>query len=133
MNGQPLTREHGYPLRVVAPGIVGARWVKWLTRIELRGEVSDAFAMQLDYKILKPPAMDGDEWIARVMGKGKGSGALGENGKDEEFREKLMKRHGPIMRMGVGSFIVDPTDEEEVEVGSKVKGYATGTDGELLF
>ena len=33
MNGAPLSREHGYPARVVAPGCVGARCVKWLGRI----------------------------------------------------------------------------------------------------
>lgn len=30
MNGKPLTRDHGYPVRVVVPGVVGARNVKWL-------------------------------------------------------------------------------------------------------
>ena len=28
-----LTLHHGYPLRVVAPGIAGTRSVKWLRRI----------------------------------------------------------------------------------------------------
>ena len=35
MNGEPIPRDHGYPLRLVAPGIVGARQVKWLNKIEL--------------------------------------------------------------------------------------------------
>ena len=35
MNGEPLTREHGAPLRLVVPGWFGIAWVKWLTRIEL--------------------------------------------------------------------------------------------------
>jgi DMSO/TMAO reductase YedYZ molybdopterin-dependent catalytic subunit len=35
VNGRPLPREHGWPLRVVAPGKWGYKWVKWVTEIEL--------------------------------------------------------------------------------------------------
>ena len=35
VNGQPLPLEHGYPLRLVARGKYGSRWVKWLTHIEV--------------------------------------------------------------------------------------------------
>ena len=35
MNGVPLPREHGYPLRAVVPGIYGMKNVKWITGIEL--------------------------------------------------------------------------------------------------
>jgi DMSO/TMAO reductase YedYZ molybdopterin-dependent catalytic subunit len=34
MNDQPLTTEHGAPLRLVVPGWYGMASVKWLTRIE---------------------------------------------------------------------------------------------------
>ncbi len=34
MNGQPLTREHGFPARLLVPGLYGLKSVKWLTRIE---------------------------------------------------------------------------------------------------
>ncbi len=33
--GQPLSRGHGYPLRLVAPDQRGVNWVKWLTRIRI--------------------------------------------------------------------------------------------------
>ncbi|MBI2946088.1 MAG: sulfite oxidase [Verrucomicrobia bacterium] len=35
MNGEPLPKNHGAPLRLVVPGWFGIAWVKWLTRIEL--------------------------------------------------------------------------------------------------
>ena len=34
MNGAPLTREHGFPLRIFIPGKYGMKMPKWLTRIE---------------------------------------------------------------------------------------------------
>lgn len=36
MNGQPLAKEHGYPLRLIVPGWYGIAWVKWLSRIEVQ-------------------------------------------------------------------------------------------------
>jgi len=35
MNGEPLPHEHGFPLRLIAPGWYGVANVKWLTRIEV--------------------------------------------------------------------------------------------------
>ena len=34
-NGVPLPRAHGFPARVVAEGVYGGRWVKYLTAITL--------------------------------------------------------------------------------------------------
>jgi sulfite oxidase len=51
MNGEPLTPEHGAPLRMVVPGYAGVRSAKWLTRIEVRDTPSDAPIQAHDYKL----------------------------------------------------------------------------------
>ena len=38
MNGEELPPEHGYPIRVVVPGHVGVRNVKWVTKITTSDE-----------------------------------------------------------------------------------------------
>ena len=35
MNGEPLAQEHGFPARLLVPGIYGMKNVKWLTAVEL--------------------------------------------------------------------------------------------------
>ena len=54
MNGKPLPADHGYPLRVVVPGTIGARQVKWLSRIILSKEESNSFWQKKDYKTVSP-------------------------------------------------------------------------------
>lgn len=51
MNGEPLAAEHGFPLRAVVPGWVGARSVKWLTEIEVRSVPSDNYFQTQAYRI----------------------------------------------------------------------------------
>jgi DMSO/TMAO reductase YedYZ molybdopterin-dependent catalytic subunit len=34
MNGYPLAREHGYPVRMLIPGLYGQKMPKWLSRVE---------------------------------------------------------------------------------------------------
>lgn len=54
MNGEELPRDHGFPLRVVVPGVVGARNVKWLARITVGPEESQSHWQQKDYKGFSP-------------------------------------------------------------------------------
>ncbi|KAH7140104.1 Oxidoreductase, molybdopterin-binding domain-containing protein [Dactylonectria estremocensis] len=54
MNGQPLPRDHGFPLRAVVPGHVAARSVKWLSHISLSDEESTSQWQRRDYKCFGP-------------------------------------------------------------------------------
>lgn len=54
MNGEALTRDHGFPLRCVVPGVVGARNVKWLAKIKISKHESDSHWQQKDYKAMNP-------------------------------------------------------------------------------
>lgn len=40
MNEEDIPRDHGYPLRVIVPGFVGVRNVKWISEIKLQKEES---------------------------------------------------------------------------------------------
>ncbi|KAE8718190.1 Sulfite oxidase [Hibiscus syriacus] len=66
MNGEPLNRDHGYQLRVILPGVIGARSVKWLDSINIIAEECQGFFMQKDYKMF-PPSVDWDniDWSTR--------------------------------------------------------------------
>ena len=59
MNGEPLPPVHGYPLRVVVPGWIGARSVKWLHKIKLQEAPSDNYFQAVAYRLF--PASIGPE------------------------------------------------------------------------
>jgi sulfite oxidase len=54
MNGEPLPPVHGAPVRVVVPGYIGARSVKWLERIEVRRAPWDGYYQDVAYRLLAP-------------------------------------------------------------------------------
>ncbi|CAD5166229.1 sulfite oxidase-like isoform X1 [Musa acuminata AAA Group] len=66
MNGEILSRDHGYPLRVIVPGVIGARSVKWLDHINIIEDECQGFFMQKDYKMF-PPSVNWDNinWLTR--------------------------------------------------------------------
>jgi sulfite oxidase len=51
LNGAPLTPAHGFPLRVVIPGWIGARSVKWLGRISVQPQPSVNYFQAKAYRI----------------------------------------------------------------------------------
>jgi DMSO/TMAO reductase YedYZ molybdopterin-dependent catalytic subunit len=64
MNGQPLTADHGFPLRVVVPGWYGVQNVKWLNALEVSHERFMGRFQARDYvTIMGRRAGDKTEWI----------------------------------------------------------------------
>ena len=59
MNGEPLPLVHGAPLRVVVPGYIGARSVKWIERIEVRSRPWEGYFQHVAYRLLPPDGKPG--------------------------------------------------------------------------
>lgn len=104
MNDKPLPPAHGHPIRVVIPGVTGARWVKWLDRITVQESESPNYYQRRDYKILPPDATD------------------------SQSAEKYWDKVPPIMEMPINSVVAVPDDNETVTLPAsgkvEVKGYA---------
>ena len=95
MNGEPLTQVHGAPLRVVVPGYIGARSVKWLERIELRAEPWEGYFQNVVYRLLPE-----DEQPAPGAGM-------------------------PLGLVALNSDVLSPADGDTVPAGPlEVRGYA---------
>jgi sulfite oxidase len=103
MNGQPLPPTHGAPLRVVVPGYIGARSVKWVDRITVQDQPSDNYFQATAYRLL-PAGAD-----PRAARPGDGQSL------------------GPI---AVNSAILQPDDGAVLAAGpAQISGYAvTGDD-----
>ncbi len=70
MNGRPLAPEHGFPLRAVVGGYVGARSVKWLSGITLQREPSDNYYQAVEYRLFPPhvTAESADYSVGEMLG-----------------------------------------------------------------
>jgi sulfite oxidase len=75
INDEALPPIHGGPLRVVVPGYIGARSVKWVTRITAQREPSRNHFQAKSYRLL-PPEADPD---AAPPGEGVPLGAVAVN------------------------------------------------------
>ena len=95
MNGEPLPRVHGAPLRVVVPGYIGARSVKWLERIEVRSTPWPGYFQHVVYRLLPEDGTPGP-----------GAGM-------------------PLGLVALNSDVLSPADGETVAAGPlEVRGYA---------
>ena len=69
MNGAPLPREHGFPVRLLVPGYYGFKSVKWLTRLVLDGSGLGYWA-HVGWSDLPPIASTARIDVARREGRG---------------------------------------------------------------
>lgn len=120
MNGSPLTARHGHPLRVIVPGIIGARSVKWLSGISISNTESSNHYQQRDYKVLT-----GDV-AARIE----------QAGDDAEEKGRIMEGVEPMMDNPVNCVVAVPENDGETVHRDRdgrvyVRGYAIpgGKDG----
>ncbi|KAF2762165.1 hypothetical protein EJ05DRAFT_199535 [Pseudovirgaria hyperparasitica] len=113
MNGEMLRPDHGKPLRVVIPGQIGGRSVKWLKKLILAEAPSDNWYHIYDNRVL--PTMVSPEESANKP----------EWWTDERYA---------IYDLSTNSAIAYPAHEEQLcTVGApenyRVKGYAYGGGG----
>lgn len=99
MNDAPLAATHGFPLRVVVPGYIGARSVKWLSEIMLHDEPSDNYFQAHAYKLFPPQT----------------------NASNVDWSQGLM-----LGEQSLNAVICRPHEGEELRAGRiLVQGYAT--------
>ncbi len=106
MNDAPLPPLHGYPLRVVVPGYVGARSVKWLAQMTIQATPSTNHFQSHAYKIFPPQIrVEEADWAMGLT--------LGE--------------------LPVNAVICQPADGESVPAGRlTVQGYALAGGGRRI-
>jgi DMSO/TMAO reductase YedYZ molybdopterin-dependent catalytic subunit len=70
MNGRPLSRDHGAPVRLVVPGWYGCTCIKWVEQISLVDESAESTSQMLEYATrtqqIGSPAIAKDFLPARI-------------------------------------------------------------------
>ncbi|CAJ2512191.1 Uu.00g052060.m01.CDS01 [Anthostomella pinea] len=102
MNGEMLAPDHGKPLRIIIPGQIGGRSVKWLKKIIVTREPSDNWYHIYDNRVL--PTMISPEMSAD----------LPDTWKDE--------RHA-IYDLNTNSATCYPAHDEKLPLGQGLKSY----------
>jgi len=122
MNGAPLPPVHGGPVRVVVPGYIGARSVKWLDRVELRAEPWDGHFQVTAYRLLAP-----DEAPAPGVGM-----PLGEVALNAEILEPAAGARVAAGRVAARGYAFAGGERQVARVDVSADGGATWRRAELL-
>ena len=105
MNGAPLPTEHGFPLRLIAPGWYGVANVKWLTRIEVVDQRYAGRFMARDYVTIREETRDGHTvWTFATV----------RHDRLKSAPAKVTRRHGRYTIMGAAWGA--PIAEVEVQI-----------------
>ncbi|KAK0101791.1 hypothetical protein ONS95_006941 [Cadophora gregata] len=117
-NGQILSPRFGFPVRMIAPGIIGARATKWLDEITVQDKESQNAYQSRDYKILPETVQTKEQYLAN-------DGAIWDT--------------VPAMQRSlINSVVAYPTQDDTVTLDAdgmiEVKGYAIpgGYDGPVV-
>jgi DMSO/TMAO reductase YedYZ molybdopterin-dependent catalytic subunit len=102
MNGEPLSRWHGHPARLVVPGWTATYWVKCLTEVSILDKPFDGFWMKTAYRVPR--------------------NLFGPSGFDTQDNEQT----SPITAIKVNSLVTSPAGGTAVPVGrpTDISGYA---------
>ena len=105
MNGAPLPTEHGFPLRLIAPGWYGVANVKWLTRIEVVDQRYAGRFMARDYVTIREETRAGQTvWTFATV----------RHDRLKSAPAKVTRRHGRYTIMGAAWGA--PIAEVEVQI-----------------
>jgi nitrate reductase (NAD(P)H) len=59
-NGELLHPDHGYPVRLLIPGYIGGRMIKWLSKITVSSKETDNFYHVFDNRVFPPHILSKD-------------------------------------------------------------------------
>jgi sulfite oxidase len=106
LNGEALPATHGGPLRLLVPGTIGARSVKWLHAITVQAEPSQNYFQAHAYKLFPPnTTAESVDWTSGLM--------LGD--------------------LSVTSVICDPAHQATLQAGPVIlRGYAMAGGGRTI-
>ncbi len=106
LDGAPLPPAHGFPVRVVVPGWVGARSVKWLGRIELLEQPSENYFQTKAYRVQRESHPDDPRDVS-----------AGE----------------ALSRLALNAVIIEPAEHQPVAGPAvRIRGWAIGSEGQQV-
>lgn len=105
MNGEPLSRWHGFPARLVVPGWTATYWVKALTELRVLDRPFDGFWMKTAYRV--PRDLFGPS----------------------RFESQDGEKNSPITAIRVNSLVVEPAPGATLPAGRRAEFLGIAWDG----